>query len=69
MKRYSISHETTYHYATTVELGLHEARLSPVNAPHQKLLEHEIEVTPSPTWTVAFIDHFGNNMTSSSSTW
>lgn len=62
MKRYSISHETTYHYATPVELGLHEARLSPVNAPHQKLLEHEIEVTPIPAWTVAFIDHFGNNM-------
>ena len=62
MKRYSISHETTYNYANPVEFGLHEARLSPVNGPHQKLLEHAIEVTPPPTWTAAFIDHFGNNM-------
>lgn len=62
MKRYSVSHETTYNYATPVEFGLHEARLSPVNGPHQKLLEHAIDVSPMPTWSVAFIDHFGNNM-------
>lgn len=62
MKRYSVSHETTYKYGLPVEFGMHTARLSPVSGPRQKLIDHQIDVIPQPTWTVAFTDHFGNGM-------
>ncbi len=62
MKRYGITHETKYTYGTTVDLGLHTARLSPIENSRQKLLEHQIDVSPQPAWSVAFHDHFGNSM-------
>lgn len=62
MTRYGITHETKYQYGIPVELGLHTARLSPAETANQKLVEHRIDVTPVPAWSVAFQDHFGNSM-------
>ena len=62
MKRYAVHHETKYTYAQPVDFGLHIARLSPINGPLQRRLEHAIEVTPTPAWTTAFNDHFGNGL-------
>jgi len=62
MKRYAVTHTTKYTYGEPVELGLHSARLSPMDSPRQKLLDHMIEVSPTPTWAMVFTDHFGNSM-------
>jgi len=62
MKRYAVTHETRYVYGLPVDIGLHIARLSPVDGARQKLIEHQIDVSPDPTWAVAFTDHFGNGM-------
>jgi transglutaminase-like putative cysteine protease len=62
MKRYAVRHETKYNYSSPVELGLHMARLSPLNSPLQRRLEHTIDVSPTPAWAMAFTDHFGNGL-------
>ena len=62
MKRYAVRHETKYTYSSPVELGLHIARLSPINGPLQRRLEHNIDVSPTPAWSMAFNDHFGNGL-------
>jgi len=62
MKRYAVTHETKYTYGLPVELGLHSARLSPMESPRQRLSAHSIDVDPVPAWAVAFTDHFGNSM-------
>ncbi|MHB1206806.1 MAG: transglutaminase family protein [Rhodospirillaceae bacterium] len=62
MKRYAVRHETKYNYSLPVELGLHMARLSPLNGPLQRRLEHTIDVSPTPAWAMAFNDHFGNGL-------
>lgn len=62
MRRYAVRHETKYTYALPVDLGMHVARLSPVSSPLQRRLEHSIDVTPPPAWSMAFNDHFGNGL-------
>lgn len=62
MKRYAVRHETKYSYSLPVELGLHMARLSPLNGPLQRRLEYNIDVSPTPAWAMAFNDHFGNGL-------
>lgn len=62
MKRYAVTHETKYDYSIPVELGLHTARLSPHTGQNQKLVDHHIDVTPQPAWSVTFRDHYGNTM-------
>ena len=53
MKRYAVRHETRYTYQFSVDIGMHVARLSPVNTSLQRRLEHTIDVTPTPVWAVA----------------
>lgn len=62
MRRYAVRHETRYTYSLPVDIGMHEARLSPVNSALQRRLEHSIDVTPTPAWAMAFSDHFGNGL-------
>lgn len=62
MKRYRVTHETHYEYGQPVEIGLHTARISPATTASQKLVSHEIDVSPLPAWSVAFADHYGNSM-------
>ena len=60
MTGYAIRHETRYAYGTTVDLGLHLLRLTPLALPGQQLLDYRLTVTPEPSRNVAFRDHFGN---------
>ena len=62
MKRYFVTHETSYSYSTSVDLGLHMLRMTPVNSDRQTLIDHSIRITPEPTRSVTFRDHFGNDM-------
>ena len=62
MKRYAVRHETHYTYSLPVDIGQHVARLSPVTSISQRLIEHTLDVTPTPTWAMAFNDHFGNGL-------
>jgi transglutaminase-like putative cysteine protease len=62
MTRYAVTHETKYNYSIPVALGLHTARISPVEGARQKLIAHTIDVDPVPAWSVAFTDHFGNSI-------
>lgn len=62
MKRYNVTHETRYAYEIPVTLGLHTTRISPPTASRQKLIDHAIDVVPPPSWSMAFMDHFGNSL-------
>lgn len=62
MKRYFVTHETSYSYGAPVDLGLHMLRMTPVSSDRQMLVEHNIKITPEPTRSVTFRDHFGNDM-------
>ncbi|MBX7198266.1 MAG: transglutaminase family protein [Rhodospirillaceae bacterium] len=62
MKRYAVRHETRYTYSLPVDIGMHIARLSPVNNALQRRIEHSLDVTPTPAWAMAFSDHFGNGL-------
>ncbi len=57
-----IRHVTTYHYHQPVAFGEHRMMLRPRDDHDQKILESELEITPTPrelTWTR---DRFGNHV-------
>jgi len=58
--RLAITHETVYDYQPAVETAQHMAYLTPLNTPSQKLLSHQLEITPQPTQISATVDVFGN---------
>lgn len=60
MTRYAVRHETRYAYGSTVDLGLHLLRLTPLAGDGQKLLDYRLAIAPEPSRNVAFRDHFGN---------
>lgn len=62
MRRYAVRHETHYQYGAAVDLGLHQLRLTPVNAGRQTLVQHAIEIVPQPDSLTEFADHFGNGV-------
>lgn len=45
--RLRIRHETTYDYDDVVHASYNEARISPLDTPHQFTLEHRVEVEPA----------------------
>jgi len=58
----SIRHVTIYHYNRPVAFGAHRMMLRPRDDGDQRLIEAELEITPSPrqvTWTR---DNFGNHV-------
>ena len=58
----SIRHVTTYHYHRPVTFGAHRMMLRPRDDDDQKILESELEITPTPlrlSWTQ---DGFGNHV-------
>ena len=58
----SIRHVTTYHYHQPVAFGEHRMMLRPRDDRDQKILESELEITPTPrelNWTQ---DRFGNHV-------
>jgi len=61
-----IRHVTTYHYQQPVAFGEHRMMLRPRDDHDQKILESELEITPTPrelTWTQ---DRFGNHVATAS---
>jgi transglutaminase-like putative cysteine protease len=60
MTRYAVRHETRYAYGSTVDLGLHLLRLTPLGEGRQALLDYTLNIVPEPSRNVAFRDHFGN---------
>ena len=60
MTRYAVRHETRYAYGSTVDLGLHLLRLTPLGGGRQSLVDYTLTIEPEPSRNVAFRDHFGN---------
>jgi transglutaminase-like putative cysteine protease len=60
---FEISHTTTYDYRAPVTVSHHLMRLTPRALPRQRLVEHGIEVHPTPAATNLRVDYFGNDVT------
>lgn len=55
-----VTHETRYRYAARVESAQHLARLTPLEAARQQLIDFALEVEPAPEGLSEEIDAFGN---------
>lgn len=61
MTKLEIHHRTTYRYREKLELGLHKLMLRPRESRNLRLIEHELELTP--TGVVSWAqDVFGNSV-------
>ena len=58
----SIRHVTTYHYHQPVAFGEHRIMLRPRDDRDQKILESELEITPTPRELAWTRDRFGNHV-------
>jgi transglutaminase-like putative cysteine protease len=58
----SIRHVTTYHYQQPVAFGEHRMMLRPRDDHDQKILEAELEITPTPRELAWTRDGFGNHV-------
>jgi transglutaminase-like putative cysteine protease len=56
----NITHETRYEYAPPVETAQHVAHLRPLDLPWQRVLKHELDITPGPTQHSETADVYGN---------
>jgi transglutaminase-like putative cysteine protease len=57
-----VRHETTYHYKRPVAFGEHRMMLRPRDDYDQKIIEAELEITPSPRRLAWTRDSFGNHV-------
>ena len=57
------THTTTYLYSDPVSTCQTAVHLEPRSSEGQKLIDHKLEVTPAPAFTVTRTDYFGNRMT------
>ena len=55
-----VVHETRYEYTPPVETAQHVAHLKPLSTATQRLLSHELRVTPAPERQVEALDVYGN---------
>jgi len=60
---FDVTHTTVYDYRAPVAVSHHLMRLTPRALPRQRVLEHGIEVQPTPTATNLRVDYFGNDVT------
>ena len=60
---FQITHTTSYEYHAPVTVSHHLMRLTPRALTRQRLLEHDIDVHPTPAATNQRIDYFGNDVT------
>ena len=58
--RYRIRHHTEYQYGLPVASGHNIAHLTPRETPLQRLLQHEVQVSPEPAQRAWRDDFFGN---------
>lgn len=57
---YEIYHETKFEYAALVTFSHNIARLKPKNCSTQTLLEHNLQISPTPYEASEYIDYFEN---------
>ena len=62
MKKYAITHRTTYNYSTAVALCHNEARLLPRETAWQTCFKSQIAIYPKPALAVEHQDFFGNRV-------
>ncbi|GHT93005.1 hypothetical protein FACS1894116_04150 [Betaproteobacteria bacterium] len=62
--RYLIRHDTRYRYDQAVGESRQLVRLHPRELPHQHCLEYRLDVAPLPQRSEAFVDGFGNALSS-----
>ncbi|HSI54315.1 MAG TPA: transglutaminase family protein [Ramlibacter sp.] len=55
-----VVHETRYDYAPSVKTAQHMAHLKPQDGPSQRLLQHELEISPEPAQRSEAVDVYGN---------
>ena len=60
---FEVTHTTVYDYRAPVAVSHHLMRLTPRALPRQRVLEHGIEVQPTPAATNLRVDYFGNDVT------
>lgn len=58
---YRIRHITHYEYASPVSLAYNQACMLPRDTEYQKLLSHDLAITPQVTSLRHYIDYFGNH--------
>ncbi len=67
--KYRIHHENLYRYAEKVDLASHMLHLTPRRLAHQRVLQVDIAIEPTPTTLASGLDHFGNTVTRVSLDW
>lgn len=58
--KFEITHRTIYDYASAVITSQHLVHLEPRELPNQKVLSHELTISPQPVSQIARVDYFGN---------
>lgn len=58
--RYRVSHETVYKYTAPVDISRQIAHLAPRESSWQKVLSHQLFVSPEPVERSEGVDYFGN---------
>ncbi len=61
LRRYEVRHRTTYTYEEYVTDSFGRALLRPRATPQQRIIEHEVEISPEPHILTDHVDHFGNH--------
>lgn len=60
LRRYEVRHRTTYTYEEYVTDSFGRALLRPRETEQQRVVEHEVVVSPEPHILTEHVDHFGN---------
>lgn len=60
--RIHVLHRTTFEYARTVSVSYNEARMRPLQLPHQEVLYSRITATPA-TYHSTYVDYWGTTVT------
>jgi transglutaminase-like putative cysteine protease len=60
--RYRIEHETRYQHANRVASSKHVACLKPRDDVRQAVLDHALQVSPTPAEETTLVDYFGNTL-------
>src|SRR5947209_9939292 len=60
LMRISVEHSTVYRYDAEVHQEPHTFRLTPRSDASQRVLRHELEITPAPAGRSACLDQDGN---------
>ena len=58
----SVTHATTYRYASPVETAQHLATIRPLDRPWQRVVSHRLTIDPAPSYETSHGDAFGNEV-------